>query len=132
VANSDDLFKFLNEQLDQMTTLVEDEIQKIIPDYVRQVPKAKQPEQDDMVIFSSERLNNLQVTIGVLAEDYEPEVGVLTAPISYIGEDGKWTVVNLPIYMLNEVFAKELDVTESLPTVIQLYIQDLEKKVNEK
>lgn len=86
----------------------------------------------DPVVFDHARLNNLQVTIAVLAEDHVEEVGKLTAPISYIAEDGKWTVANLSIDVLNEVFAKELVATDSLPMIIQLYTEDLEKKVNEK
>lgn len=86
----------------------------------------------DPTIFNDQRLSNLQTTIIVLVEDHQDELDVLKAPISYIGEDGTWKVANLPVTVLNEVFAQELRATDSLPMVIQLYTEDLEKKFNGK
>jgi len=86
----------------------------------------------DPTVFDDTRLNNLQTTIKVLIEDHQDELEVLKAPISYIGEDGTWRVTNLPVAVLNEVFAQELSATDSLAMVIGLYTEDLEKKFKAK
>lgn len=86
----------------------------------------------DPTIFDDMRLNNLQTTIIVLVEAHQDETGALSAPVSYIGEDGTWKVATLPVEVLSEVFAQELHATDSLPMVIQLYTEDLEKKFNGK
>lgn len=106
--------------------VLEAELAKIFVEEVSAVFKPK--DLKDPTVFDDTRLTNLQTTINVLVEDHQDEVDGLKAPISYIGEDGSWKVANLPLAVLNEVFAKELRATDSLPMLIQLYTEDLEKK----
>lgn len=89
----------------------------------------------DPVVFNHTRLHNLQITLGMVALNLPVMTGSLegpTTPVSYINEAKEWSVINLPLTILEEVFALELKATDSLPMILALYTEDLEAYRNAK